>query len=219
MFSCFKKKDRGPSETKPVEYVETVGVKTIALIAGHQENGGARAYNEAEENEVNSRLVEEIIRSMPNHKIITRKRGHGSYSSEMKKHAKFCRDNKAEIAIELHFNAAGVPEARGAEALIKYGALDTISLAGMIVDKWCTQFDIKKRGNYRSVKGVKALKSRDRGAGFVNYMESYGIKAIVWEPFFCDYETEESQRFLNQRDQGVRIMANFWVNIIKQITK
>jgi N-acetylmuramoyl-L-alanine amidase len=217
MLRCFKRKDRGPS-AKPVESKPPSKVKTVAIFAGHQKNGGARTYNNREENEVNTRLVNRIIKLLPNHNIVTRERLTSSYGSEMSKHASFAKKEGAELAIELHFNAAGIPEARGAEALIAYGKEKTAHTAKMIVDKWCQKFKIAHRGNHLGLKGVKGLKSKNRGSGFVSKMESKGIQAIVWEPFFCDYQTSESQQFLNQRDQGVEIMAQFWAQVIRELT-
>ena len=222
MFKCFKRKDRGPSTT-PDQIEEVVNrpplkIKRIALIAGHTDKKfGTVSYNGLKEFFWNQKVIDQIANRWDfNGKVILLyRRQYGSYSRAMKELAKQCERDKIDLAIEFHLNAAGIPEARGFEFLIKHGADDTAKIASHIADVFRHRFEIVPRGTYKGLRGVKGLKSNDRGSSFCLEMEKRGIKAFLFEPFFCDYKTSESEIFLEQKDFGVQNMADFWIQTIK----
>jgi len=224
MFKCFKKRERTPSTT-PDQIDDVIQqpqseIRRVAIIPGHTPNKwGMRTYNNQREFQLNRRIVDIINAEMiPNGKQVFKYlREEGSYSSAMRTLAKQLEKDKIDLAIEFHFNAAGVPEARGCEMLIKHGADKTANYANLMIDGFSTQFDIVKRREYKGVRGIKALKKNDRGSTFVFEAEKRGVMAMLFEPFFGDYQTEDTAQFLDEEDFGVRKMADFWIKMIRAL--
>lgn len=222
MFNCFKKRDRGPSTT-PDQIDEVVSqpnpkIKRIAIIPGHTARSwGMKTYNNQKEFQWNRKLVDILNEEIhPSGKQVFKYlRQEGSYSTAMKILAKQLQQDKIDLAIEFHLNAAGVPEARGCEMLIKSGADKTAKQAAFLIEGFSLQFDIVKRREYKGIRGIKALESNDRGSTFVYEAEKRGVMAMLFEPFFGDYQTEDSAQFLDEKDFGVRKMADFWIKMIK----
>lgn len=222
MFCFKKKKDRGP-ETTPDQVLDVIEIqsktiKRIAFIPGHTaKKPGMRTYNELTEFHFNQRIIDKLYHSPGNGGIFHFRRQDIPYQKAMKALARQCQEARIDLAIELHINAAGIPEARGCETLIKHGADRTAQLSSVIIEKFSQEFDIQRRREYKGIKGIKALKPGDRGSSFVYEMEKRGIMGIVFEPFFGDYRTDDSSQFLDDPEKGIDKMVTFWKRVLKMI--
>lgn len=224
MFNCFKRRDRGqattPDQIDDVIQQELGSIRKIAIIPGHTvKSPGMLTYNDQREFQICRRVVDTLNAEIPaNGKQVYKfLREEIGYRSAMKRLAQQCADAKIDLAIEFHLNAAGIPEARGCEMLILDGKDKTANVAKEIIEKFSIQFHIVRRREYKGIRGIKALKPGSRGGGFVEEMEKRGVMAMIFEPFFGDYETPDSSQFLSQPDFGVRKMADFWKKVIKEI--
>ena len=214
MFNCFKSKDRGPSkpEVKIPQTLDTlVNPIKIALIPGHTPGTSADTYNkDMTEYQFNKAVLKIVMKDYKGkHELNFFDRDPTlSYKRAMAKHAKSCAKEGVQLAIEFHVNAARVPEARGYESLIAYGDDKSAKLAFDFGDMFRIEYKHGGRGLYKGLRGVRSRKRGDRGYEFMNRMEKEGISSFIWEPFFGDYETEESAKFLNQK--GIIDYAN-WI--------
>ena len=82
----------------------------------------------------------------------------------------------ATAAVELHFNASGVPTVRGCETWYRYGSTEGRKLAQHIQTSIIAAYGNRNRG-------VKAAKAPDRGFSF---MKNDALPAVLCEPFFGD---------------------------------
>ena len=140
-----------------------------------------------------------------------------SYSAQMRDLSRRAKHVNADIAIELHLNAAGVPEARGVETLVLNGDDTSAYIANVIAYQYADTFKVPLRGFYKNYKGVKGVGRFERGGGFLDQMNKKGIKSLLFEPFFCDYQNRESERFLEDFRVGTTLMAEFLIKVINQL--
>ena len=223
MLECLKglfEKDRGPGKEKKYKPNPNSKYKKIALIPGHSpKKYGTRTYNKNKEFFENRKIIELILAAedVIGKKLVYIERKELGYSSAMSDLAKRAKEHGADVAIEFHYNAASIPEARGCEMLIKDGADESARLGKKIVDEFAEKFNLKQRRQYKGMKGIKPLKRGARGGGFCWKMEAKGIRALLWEPFFCDYRNEETKQFLDDPAKGRKIMADFWIKQLKEM--
>lgn len=243
MFKCMRTKERGPDVPRPkASETRNESVGAVVFIPGHNSSKGGKArgmvtYNDIIENDFNHALARNIITKFSDvykdwdvH-VEMYQRFEDSYKAYLKNikdhiyNISYLLDLPLSkiLVIELHLNAAGVPEANGAEALVLNHP--SAIRAKEIVDMYAKRFDVNQRGYYTfeqnekevTYRGVKKLKPNDRGAGFLGVMDDLGTPAIVWEPFFGDYKTKESEMFLSDFDSGIRKMTGFWFDYLKQL--
>lgn len=212
----YRKAERKPeySPDVPVKIpVERKEKLNIIFLPGHQPNGGTRTYQpHIEESEWNRELVARIESTYEGKHTLVRGcewRKEKSYSAYTKRVKSFCKNNDVDLVIEIHLNAAGIPEARGCEMLIApYDA--TATLAYNLISQFSLKFKIVPRGWYKSFQGVKARKSGDRGGYLMNEIEKVGTMCMLFEPFFADYRSKDSEQFLEMPDYGVEKMAKYF---------
>lgn len=83
---------------------------------------------------------------------------------------------KIDIAIELHFNSFGDQSPIGAEMLYLEGTC--LQLPDKLLANFCL-FAFQKN------RGVKAITTYGRGFRFLSRMETYGMRAMIFEPAFA----------------------------------
>jgi N-acetylmuramoyl-L-alanine amidase len=224
IFNCFKKVvDRDvkypPSERARIP-AEKPKALNIGLVVGHTHtNWGAETYNAQREYDINDGIVNRILEDGAGKNPLFRLERDPklTYGKAMKKLAAEAKAKGIDLVIEFHFNAAGIPEARGCESLIAEGSDISAYYAYQLSSNFSNLFQIVARGRYKNYMGVKAKAKTDRGGAFLHEMQSVGIPAIIWEPFFCDYRTRESEQFLELSDFGVVKMANFFNKFLSGI--
>ena len=191
-------KPRVPAPTTP-SYGDC---KRIAIIVGHDaRSGGARLYDGRNEYKYNTDVA---LRVLEKAKALAL-----DLDADFNKAVKiFYRDGVgikgacraaaewgADLSLELHFNAAGVPKARGAEMLVIDGDIETAKKARIILDDLVASFGSKLRHD----NGIKWMSRGGRGYNNLKYARSYGITyPMLIEPFFGDYETEESKKYVER---------------------
>jgi N-acetylmuramoyl-L-alanine amidase len=156
------------------------GAKKIAILVGHGAgDSGAICWNKMEEHEYNKKASSIILDQVKNKELkvfFKTKNGWGSTYAQV---ALFHPD----ICIEMHLNAA-TGTAYGCEVLIT--SESARSIGELFASRFCEKFQRRIRGS----KGIKWLKSGDRGFGNVYAASKVSKKAILIEPFFCDNKTE-----------------------------
>jgi N-acetylmuramoyl-L-alanine amidase len=191
-----------PAESAPIKL-------KIALIVGHTRgNYGTETYRDEHEYDWNNDVVNMIIKKLANPNVFRVERSASTYTKAMKQLATDAKAKGAQVAIEFHLNAAGIPSARGCEMLVSERKKN-LTKARQIITAFSSQFGIRLRHD----KGIKKLADGDRGGGFVREMEALGIDAYLMEPFFCDYKTEDSAQFVEPG--GKEKYADFWIDVIK----
>jgi N-acetylmuramoyl-L-alanine amidase len=203
------KPSSGTTPTAPVK--AKAKAKKIFLAVGHGAgDSGMIIYKNAmfkTEFTFNQQIAI-LAKSMINKELIDVKIGYrpdGSYSSAMRKMAQEASEWGADVAIELHLNASGIPEARGFEILTNSMSE---KFARVIADSFIEGYDLRARGD----RGVKILQAGDRGTGFLNAMKSEGLPALLIEPCFADYRTSESVQIIEDH-QGY---ADFIAKTLEQ---
>lgn len=190
--SKIQKKPSTSGDVKPVP----PRAKRIFLVIGHSAvDGGMTIYkndrykSEYSFNQGVAIACKSFINKEKIELIIGYRQNSVSYSKAMTMLANEAKDIGADLAIELHLNASGIPEARGFEILTnKMSERFARSIANSFIER----YDIRARGD----KGVKVLSSSDRGAGFLQAMASVGIPSLLIEPCFADFKTSESVQII-----------------------
>ena len=154
----------------------------VAICVGHSRQGDTGAvscgginewtYNKKVAEYLKSDLQEYGISSF----IVDQYGGtYGSYTSSMNWLAKHLKEQKASVALELHFNAAANEKAEGMEMLYWGSSRIGLSLAEYTLKSCQRFFPLTKN------RGAKGLKKGDRGATF---LRTTHCPAIITEPFF-----------------------------------
>ena len=87
------------------------------------------------------------------------------------------------------------------------GDVETAKKARIILDDLVASF----RSKLRHDKGIKWLDRGDRGYWNLKHADNYGVKyPMLIEPFFGDYETEESKQYVDK----VQLYADIIVDLI-----
>ena len=148
----------------------------IALCVGHSRQGdsGASSVDGTTEWDYNTELAALIVHaSRLDIRVYDSYEGR-SYASAMRNLSKRLRKDRAELAVELHFNAAS-PKATGHEWLYWHTSTNGRLLARALRDSMEDAFpDLTSRG-------IKARKSGTRGSGF---LRGTHCPVIICEPFF-----------------------------------
>jgi N-acetylmuramoyl-L-alanine amidase len=185
------------------EEVAETKKKKVAIIVGHEASRkGARLYSGEYEYDYNSRIAKKLLAAY-----------RGPYALKV-----FHRDHigmngvaqqasvwGAEISLELHLNASGIPAARGCEMLVidkhKTSEDKAIKMMKLLSDT----MGVKLRNN----NGLKKLKAGDRGYKNLEVCKNAGIPIVLLiEPFFCDFETDESRPFIKHEWKYVQYLID-----------
>ena len=154
----------------------------IALCVGHSRpnDSGASSVTGVSEWDYNSELAEMIGGNLNRpYKIYSVYKG-SSYGSAMRWLAKKLHDDRVDVAIELHFNAAS-PAAEGHEWLYWNTSEHGRLLARALRDSYEDAFP------QATSRGIKPRKKGSRGALF---LRSTCMPACIVEPFFGTSEKE-----------------------------
>ena len=152
----------------------------IAICVGHSRPGdrGAVSVADVSEHAYNARIAELLAVALDNRRVacqvINRYEGK-SYGSAMTWLAAKVREIKADLAVELHFNASDTRAATGHEWLYLSGSPGGRETAR------CLDRSMRLRFPQHHARGCKALGPSDRGAQFL--LKTH-CPAIIAEPFF-----------------------------------
>lgn len=154
----------------------------VAICVGHSRKGDTGAVSAGGVNEwtYNKKVAEYLKSDLQEFGIssfIVDDYGgtYGSYTSAMNWLIKHLKNEKASIAIELHFNASSNSKANGMEMLYWNTSRIGLSLAEYLL-RGCQKYFPLIRN-----RGAKSRKSGDRGATF---LRGTHCPAVITEPFF-----------------------------------
>jgi N-acetylmuramoyl-L-alanine amidase len=155
----------------------------IAIAIGHNKNTGARAIDGTDEWTTRKEVAEHLqdlleLRGIDS-KIFVRN-GRVSYGSAMREHGRNIDKYGADLAIELHFNAA-IPAAHGTEFIVC--SESGVKVARSLAKSWKEFYpDMTLRHD-----GGVLLRKNGRGVGFC---KAPSAPAIIYEPFFSSNSAE-----------------------------
>jgi N-acetylmuramoyl-L-alanine amidase len=178
--------------------------KKIAIVVGHEANKmGMKLYTGEYEYQWNKKLSERIKKLYKGpHEIQVYFRDHIGVSGVATQAGGW----GAELLIELHLNAAGIPAARGCEALVINTDKPTQVKAKILVEMISQTMGVK----IRHQNGLKLLAKGERGYPNLLAYKNAGItNPIIIEPFFADYETDESKFFIKNPDLYADVICRF----------
>lgn len=154
----------------------------VAICVGHSRKGDTGAVSAGGVNEwtYNKKVAEYLKSDLQEYGIssfVVDDYGgtYGSYTSAMNWLIKHLKNEKASIAIELHFNASSNSKANGMEMLYWNTSRIGLSLAEYLL-RGCQKYFPLIRN-----RGAKSRKSGDRGATF---LRGTHCPAVITEPFF-----------------------------------
>jgi N-acetylmuramoyl-L-alanine amidase len=154
----------------------------VAICVGHSRKGDMGAVNCGGSNEwtYNKKVAEFLKSDLQEYGIssfIVDNYGgtYGSYTSAINWLVKHLKEQKASVAVELHFNAAANQDANGMEMLHWETSRIGLSLAEYVLQ------GCKKFFPIANSRGVKSLGKGARGATFLRKTH---CPAIITEPFF-----------------------------------
>lgn len=154
----------------------------VAICVGHSRSGdmGAVSCGHVDEWTYNKKVAEFLKSDLQEFGIssfVVDNYGgsHGSYTSAINWLTKHLKEQKASVALELHFNAAANQDANGMEMLHWHSSRIGLSLAEYVLQACKRFFPIAKD------RGVKGLGKGARGATF---LRTTHCPAIITEPFF-----------------------------------
>jgi len=155
--------------------------KKLAIVVGHNARSGGAVRPDTGESEYkyNSKLAAIIKEESCDYgldvEIFFRQYG-GGYTAEIKRVYKEVDSWGADASIELHFNAAGSPNASGTETLSS-GSKKSVKLAQEVQMEMVEELGLKNRG-------ILIRNSRTKGRGYMSLV-SGKCPAILTEPFFA----------------------------------
>ncbi len=207
-------------ESKPTPSIinpDDDGAFCVAFIEGHSwRDEGARSYNKKSEKSFNDKVQRYVFKNYSGKiRLVTFDRpDYMSYGSAVEWLAKECDNINVDLAIELHFNAAGVKTARGNHKRIIKGDHESLSYAKLFNRTYLAMFPFATfRRIYEGVKGVCGMGRRDAGYWFCYHMEKRGIASMLDEPFFADFRNEESEPFME--GDGYKKLGDYWVKCLE----
>lgn len=191
----------------------------IAICVGHsrlvknRHEGGALSVDGTNEWYYNNVLADMIAEHLEaknfNAKVIKTYDG-GGYATAMAWLAGLLKTWKADAAVELHFNAAGVT-ANGHEWLYWHTSKEGMALACKIEERFLGKVPSIKR------RGIKPIKSSERGGTFLRKMP---CPAVIAEPFFGtnkkDWVAAKTQS-LEIADAIAQGISDWWYSKLVQI--
>ena len=154
----------------------------VAICVGHSRKGDTGAVSCGGINEwtYNKKVAEYLKSDLQEYGIssfVVDDYGgtYGSYVSSMNWLAKHLKEQKASVAIELHFNAAASDKANGMEMLHWHTSRIGLSLAEYVLQGCRRYFPLARN------RGVKGIGKGSRGATFLRLPT---MPCIIAEPFF-----------------------------------
>jgi len=154
----------------------------VAICVGHSRKGDTGAVSCGGINEwtYNKKVAEYLKSDLQEYGIAsfvvdTYGGTYGSYVSSMNWLAKHLKEQKASVALELHFNAAASDKANGMEMLHWHTSRIGLSLAEYVLQGCKKYFPLVKN------RGVKGIGKGSRGATF---LRTTHCPCIITEPFF-----------------------------------
>lgn len=168
---------------------------TVAISPGHNFGTGARAHDGTDEwwwNSAVGRALERALKKRGYRVVMLERDRSLDYTAAMKKLGRAMKLMGADIALELHFNAA-IPRARGYEFLYWQGSKKSRALARHLAESFGKGFSaiLPRTGWVRRTKGYKALWLRPwtqaqrlqrRGAEYCYYTP---CPVVICEPGFA----------------------------------
>ena len=154
----------------------------VAICVGHSLKGdkGAVSCGQINEWTYNKKVAEYLKSDLQEYGIAsfvvdTYGGTYGSYTSAINWLVKHLKEQKASVAIELHFNAAANDKANGMEMLHWHTSRIGLSLAEYVLQGCRRYFPLARN------RGVKGLAKGARGATF---LRTTHCPAVITEPFF-----------------------------------
>ena len=154
----------------------------VAVCVGHSRKGDTGAVSCGGVNEwtYNKKVAEYLKSDLQEYGIasfVVDDYGgtYGSYTSAINWLVKHLKEQKASVAIELHFNAAANDKANGMEMLHWHTSRIGLSLAEYVLQGCKRYFPMARN------RGVKGLAKGSRGATFLRPTH---CPAVITEPFF-----------------------------------
>jgi len=154
----------------------------VAICVGHSRSGDTGAVSCGGVNEwtYNKKVAEHLKSDLQEYGIssfVVDKYGgtYGSYTSAINWLVKHLKEQKASIAIELHFNASSNSKAEGMEMLYWKTSRIGMTLAEYLLRGCQKYFPLIKN------RGTKKRDTGDRGATFLRKTH---VPAVIAEPFF-----------------------------------
>lgn len=182
-------------------------MKTIAICIGHSRkindcrDGGATSIGGVSEWHYNFALAELIGAHLTRHRlrwfILDAYAGKG-YTAAMAWVADQLADRGADVAVELHFNAASSPAARGHEWLYWHSSKAGQRLAECLDHEMRLQLP----PHLIPARGIKPVDNFGRGSEFVRRTH---CPAVICEPFFGSNEGDWKLATTNQDKIAIAI--------------
>lgn len=175
----------------------------IAICIGHSRgDGGAVSTGGVNEWAFNRDLgarVLRILRERGQEAVLVDRYPAGGYGSAMDWLAEDLKSMGATVAVELHFNAAGVASAHGHEWLHWHSSVAGRRLAQCLDRRMCEAFPALRR------RGLVAIRQeKERGGGF---LRKTPCPAVICEPFFGTNRVEWDF-YSARRDELAQVMAD-----------
>lgn len=190
----------------------------FAFIDAHTTSSpGARNYKKEYENSwstrINTLAINRLIELGYGEYVFHVIRPHEkNYTGQCKYVAQMLSMNQVTHAMSTHFNAAGIPGARGCEFLIPITTKkDDNKMADFASDLLNERLGIRERKD----DGVYEVPSGHRGSTMLFYVNREGIAMCIAEPVFADYKTSESQAIFENEENYVEILVEVAINAIK----
>lgn len=160
-------------------------MKHVALCIGHSRSGDDGAVNtrKVSEHTFNSELgkmVQDLLEEKGFKATLIDKYEGSGYSSAISWVGKKCREIKADIALEFHFNSAG-PYAEGHEWLYWHRSQNSMRLAECFKKAFAKAYpDSRSRG-------IKPCDAESRGSLFLRLTP---CPSLILEPYFGSNKSE-----------------------------
>lgn len=153
----------------------------LAIVVGHnvRSQGAVRPDTGESEFSYNGRMAKYMEQIANDYDLDVRvfyRIPGGGYTAEIKRVYGDVDAWGADASIELHFNAAGSPNASGTETLSS-GSQKSLILAQEVQMEMVEALDLRDRG-------IKVRNSRTKGRGYLSLV-SGRAPAILTEPFFA----------------------------------
>ena len=169
----------------------------LAIQAGHTKGTGAVGFGGYQEHYFNTRVVEQMVLLAPKMGVdllVTHRDPSLGYGAAVRKTAKAIKKFKADLCLELHFNAAG-SSAKGCEILYFWGSRRSKNAARCMADSlsfMMADLSVPMRGD----SGVRSLwyRSRNKDKAYSGrggyYAWATPCPCLILEPFFGSNKNE-----------------------------
>lgn len=190
-------------------------IQSLGIVVGHNSGSkGAINYKGEQEWDFNKRIAMYMHNILKDHgymSAILYRPINESYKSQCKSVVRDASDIGITKAMCLHFNAAG-KGAMGCEVLVTDTAnIEVKMVADNITDDLNEKLGIRERGK----DGRKDLSRSHNGYWMLKYLEYDGVDAIIPEPCFANYRTDESEAIFETTENEKRYAAILAENAMK----